>query len=109
MRTICRRLDGLPLAIELAAARVRLLRCPRSRAVWQRLAFLTGGPRDVPARQQTLVATIDWSYTLLEPAEQAALKQLAVFAGGVSLTAAAAVLGDDEAALRLLSSLRDKA
>ena len=109
MRAICRRLDGLPLAIELAAARVRLLPLSEiSSRLEQRLAFLTGGPRDVPARQQTLVATIDWSYTLLEPAEQAALKQLAVFAGGVSLTAAAAVLGDDEAALRLLSSLRDK-
>ena len=109
MRAICRRLDGLPLAIELAAARVRLLPLSEiSSRLEQRLAFLTGGPRDVPARQRTLVATIDWSYTLLEPAEQAALKQLAVFAGGVSLTAAAAVLGDDEAALRLLSSLRDK-
>ncbi len=109
MRAICRRLDGLPLAIELAAARVRLLPLSEiSSRLEQRLAFLTGGPRDVPARQQTLVATIDWSYTLLEPDEQAALKQLAVFAGGFSLTAAAAVLSDDETALRLLSSLRDK-
>ena len=62
----------------------------------------------MPARQQTLAATIDWSYALLEPDEQAALKQLAVFAGGFSLAAASAVCGDDEAALRLLSSLRDK-
>ena len=109
MRAICRRLDGLPLAIELAAARVRLLPLSEiSSRLEQRLAFLTGGPRDVPARQQTLVATIDWSYTLLEPDEQAALKQLAIFAGGFSLRAAAAVLSDDETALRLLSSLRDK-
>ena len=109
MRAICRRLDGLPLAIELAAARVRLLPLSEiSRRLEQRLAFLTGGPRDLPARQQTLVATIDWSYNLLEPDEQTALKQLAVFAGGFSLAAAAAILGDDEAALRLLSSLRDK-
>ena len=109
MRAICRRLDGLPLAIELAAARVRLLPLAEiSRRLEQRLTFLTGGPRDLPARQQTLVATIDWSYNLLEPDEQAALKRLAVFAGGISLPAAAAVLGDDEAALRLLSSLRDK-
>ena len=109
MRAICRRLDGLPLAIELAAARVRLLPLSEiSSRLEQRLAFLTGGPRDVPARQQTLVATIDWSYTLLEPDEQAAFKQLAIFAGGFSLRAAAAVLSDDETALRLLSSLRDK-
>ena len=92
MRAICRRLDGLPLAIELAAARVRLLPLSEiSSRLEQRLAFLTGGPRDLPARQQTLVATIDWSYNLLEPDEQAALKRLAVFAGGVSLHAAAAV------------------
>ena len=109
IRAICRRLDGLPLAIELAAARVRLL--PLSEILMRlerRLAFLTGGPRDLPARQQTLMATIDWSYNLLEPDEQTALKYLAVFAGGFSLPAAAALLGDDEAALRLLSSLRDK-
>ncbi len=80
----------MPLAIELAAARVRLL--PLSEILMRlerRLAFLTGGPRDLPARQQTLVATIDWSYNLLEPDEQTALKHLAVFAGGFSLTAAA--------------------
>ncbi len=109
IRAICRRLEGLPLAIELAAARVRLL--PLSEILSrleQRLAFLTGGPQDLPARQQTLAATIDWSYALLEPDEQAALKQLAVFAGGFTLAAASAVCGDDEAALRLLSSLRDK-
>ena len=109
MRTICRRLDGLPLAIELAAARVRLL--PLSEILSRlerRLAFLTGGPRDVPARQQTLAATIDWSYNLLEPHEQTALRHLAVFAGGFSLPAAAAVLGDEDAALGLVTSLRDK-
>ena len=109
MRAICRRLDGLPLAIELAAARVRLLPLSEiSSRLEQRLAFLTGGPRDLPARQQTLVATIDWSYNLLEPDEQAALRRLAVFAGGFSLESAAAVLGGDETALRLVSSLRDK-
>jgi predicted ATPase/class 3 adenylate cyclase len=109
MRAICRRLDGLPLAIELAAARVRLL--PVSEILTRlegRLAFLTGGPQDLPARQQTLAATIDWSYDLLEPEEQTALKRLAVFAGGFSLGAAAAVLGDDEDSFRLVSSLRDK-
>ena len=85
IRAICRRLEGLPLAIELAAARVRLLPLSEILArLEQRLAFLTGGPQDLPARQQTLAATIDWSYALLEPDEQAALKQLAVFAGGFS-------------------------
>jgi predicted ATPase len=109
MRAICRRLDGLPLAIELAAARVRLLPLPEiSSRLEQRLSFLTGGPQDVPARQRTLAATIDWSYTLLEPSEQSALKRLAVFVGGFSLPAAAAVLDGDEIALRLVSSLRDK-
>ena len=109
MRAICRRLDGLPLAIELAAARVRLLPLAEiSRRLGQRLAFLTGGPRDVPARQRTLVATIDWSYELLGHDEQRALKLLAVFAGGFSLSAATAVLGNDGDALQLVSSLRDK-
>ena len=65
--------------------RVRLLPLSEILArLEQRLAFLTGGPQDLPARQQTLAATIDWSYALLEPDEQAALKQLAVFAGGFS-------------------------
>jgi predicted ATPase/class 3 adenylate cyclase len=106
---ICLRLDRLPLAIELAAARVRLL--PLSaiqERLEQRLPFLTGGPRDLPARQQTLAATIDWSYALLDADEQAMLNRLGVFAGGFSLAAAVAMDGDDEQTLRLLSSLRDK-
>jgi predicted ATPase/class 3 adenylate cyclase len=108
-RAICRRLDGLPLAIELAAARLRFLPLSEILArLERRLSFLTGGPQDMPARQQTLVATIDWSYSLLEPEERTTLNSLAVFAGSFSLAAAAAVLGDDELALRLLSSLVDK-
>jgi predicted ATPase/DNA-binding winged helix-turn-helix (wHTH) protein len=89
---ICSRLDGLPLAIELAAARIRML--PPD-AILDRLErpleLLTGGPLDVPERQQTLHKTIDWSYGLLKPAEQTLFRRLSVFAGGCTLEAAEAV------------------
>jgi predicted ATPase/DNA-binding XRE family transcriptional regulator len=89
---ICCRLDGLPLALVLAAARIRLL---PPQALLDRLAdrldLLTGGPRDVPARQQTLRETIDWSHSLLSPHEQTVFARLSVFAGGCSFEAAAAV------------------
>jgi predicted ATPase/class 3 adenylate cyclase len=89
---ICRRLDGLPLAIELAAARSRLLPPQALLArLERRLQFLKGGPRDLPTRQQTLRATIDWSYALLEADEQTLLARLAIFAGGCTLEAAEAV------------------
>jgi predicted ATPase/Tfp pilus assembly protein PilF/DNA-binding XRE family transcriptional regulator len=93
---ICRRLDGLPLAIELAAARVRLLN-PRAllARLEHRLALLTTGPRDVPERQQTLRGAIDWSFRLLTPDEQAFFARLAVFVGGRSLDAIAAVCNVD--------------
>jgi predicted ATPase/DNA-binding SARP family transcriptional activator/Tfp pilus assembly protein PilF len=95
--TICVRLDGLPLALELAAARVRLLSAQDLRARLQpRLELLTGGPGDLPARQQTLRATLDWSYDLLDPVEQQLLARLAVFAGGFTLAAAEAVCGADD-------------
>ena len=89
---ICVRLDGLPLAIELAAARLRML-TPRDllARLQRRLELLTDGPRDLPERQQTLRATIDWSYALLAPPVQALFRQLSVFAGGVSLAAAEGV------------------
>jgi predicted ATPase len=89
---ICRRLDGLPLAIELAAARVRLLP-PTALAsrLDERFSLLTGGARDLPERQQTLRNTLDWSFGLLSAGEQALFTRLGVFAGSFSLAAAEAV------------------
>ncbi|MEV4878174.1 AfsR/SARP family transcriptional regulator [Streptomyces cyaneofuscatus] len=86
---ICRRLDGLPLAIELAAARLRMLN-PRQIAdrLDDRFRLLTNGSRTVLPRQQTLRAVVDWSWELLDEGERAVLRRLAVFAGGCSLTAA---------------------
>jgi predicted ATPase/DNA-binding CsgD family transcriptional regulator len=97
---ICARLDGLPLAIELAAARIRLLPPLGLLArLDHRLALLTGGASDLPERQQTLRGTIAWSYDLLEPGEQRIFRRLSVFAGGCTLEAAAKVVldtGDDD-------------
>lgn len=89
---ICARLDGLPLAIELAAARIKLLPPQALLArLNQRLTILTGNARDVPARQQTLRNTIAWSYNLLDAAEQRLFRWLSIFVGGCTLEAAEAV------------------
>ncbi|WP_307821660.1 AfsR/SARP family transcriptional regulator [Streptomyces coffeae] len=94
---ICRRLDGLPLAIELAAARLRLLN-PRQLAdrLDDRFRLLTSGSRTVLPRQQTLRAVVDWSWDLLDTRERTVLRRLSVFAGGCDLPAAEAVCADTE-------------
>ncbi|MFI8945632.1 BTAD domain-containing putative transcriptional regulator [Streptomyces sp. NPDC053750] len=104
---ICRRLDGLPLAIELAAARLRML-TPRQIAdrLDDRFRLLTSGSRTVLPRQQTLRAVVDWSWDLLDAEERDVLCRLSVFAGGCDLSAAEAVCGP--AALDALGSLVDK-
>ncbi|WP_217252532.1 BTAD domain-containing putative transcriptional regulator [Streptomyces sp. AC602_WCS936] len=104
---ICRRLDGLPLAIELAAARLRML-TPRQIAdrLDDRFRLLTSGSRTVLPRQQTLRAVVDWSWELLDEEERDVLRRLSVFAGGCDLAAAEAVCGP--AALQALGSLVDK-
>lgn len=103
---ICHRLDGLPLAIELAATRVKLLP-PQTllNRLSRRLTVLTGGPQDMPARQQTLRNTIDWSYSLLNPAEQTLFNRLSVFVGGFTLETADAICNSNEAAEQVLDVL----
>ncbi len=96
VRHLCRRLDGIPLAVELAAARARLLTPAQLLArLDQRFSLLTGGARDLPARQQALEATIDWSHDLLDADGQRLFRRLSVFAGGWTLEAAEDVAGAD--------------
>ncbi len=110
---ICQRLDGMPLALELAAARVRTLSLQQiAERLDDRFHLLTTGSRGAPARQQTLAATLDWSYALLEERERTLLQRLSIFAGGWRLEAAEAVCAGQgvEAGevLDLLSRLADK-
>ncbi|MGH3136084.1 MAG: ATP-binding protein [Gaiellaceae bacterium] len=103
---ICDAVDGLPLAVELAAVRARSLSTQAIRErLGERLGLLSSRDRDVDERQRTLEATIAWSYELLHPEEQRALRALSVFAGGCTLEAAEATAGAD---LDLLESLFDK-
>ncbi|MEW6181110.1 MAG: tetratricopeptide repeat protein [Chloroflexota bacterium] len=102
---ICRRLDGLPLAIELAAARIKLLPPQAILArLDDRLKLLTGGARDLPTRQQTLRNTLEWSYGLLNHDEKILYARLGIFAGGFTLEAAEAVCNPD-GGLNILESL----
>ncbi|MEO6349035.1 MAG: hypothetical protein ABIP53_00070, partial [Candidatus Limnocylindrales bacterium] len=111
--TICREVDGMPLAIELAAARVRMLSPERiAQELDGRLRLLTGGGSSVAARHETLRASIDWSYELCSQAEQVLLRRLSVWAGGFTLEGAEAVSADEtldrRAVLEPLTGLVDK-
>jgi DNA-binding CsgD family transcriptional regulator len=110
---ICRRLDGIPLAIELAAARIRALAPDQvAHGLDDRFRLLTGGSRSVLPRQQTLRASVDWSHHLLSPAEQALFRRLSVFAGTFTLDATTAICSDDSVddgeVLDLLTQLVDR-
>jgi predicted ATPase len=106
---ICARLNGIPLAIELAAARARVFSPAQIAAgLDNRFRLLAGGARTAVPRQQTLEASVAWSYELLTGAEQAMLRQLSVFAGGFTLEAADAVTTGPEPAVTLVSQLADK-
>ncbi|MGH2614192.1 MAG: ATP-binding protein [Thermomicrobiales bacterium] len=103
---ICHRLDGLPLAIELAAARIPALPPHALLArLERRLPLLTAGPRDAPARLRTMRDAIAWSYALLAPQEQAVFRRLAVFTGGCTMEAATVVAGDGEDVLDGIAAL----
>ncbi|HEY4919912.1 MAG TPA: winged helix-turn-helix domain-containing protein [Xanthobacteraceae bacterium] len=110
---ICRRLDGLPLAIELAAPRLKVMSLPQlARGLDERFRLLTAGPRTALPRHQTLEALIDWSFDLLSAAEQRFLLRFSAFAGGVTIDSIAGVVADREIAadtiIDLLSSLVEK-
>ncbi|MER6676281.1 BTAD domain-containing putative transcriptional regulator [Streptomyces sp. NPDC000983] len=103
---VCRHLDGLPLAVELAAARVRVLSVADiSRRLQDRFALLRGGARDAPERHRTLQAVVEWSWNLLEPEGRTALRALSVFPGGFTADAAEHLLGGAPDTLDLLEQL----
>ena len=106
---LCARLEGLPLAIELAAARTKILPpAALLSRLGNRLELLTGGRRDAPRHQQTLRMTLDWSYDLLEPDVQRLFARLGAFAGGCTLASAEAVCSDDGSILEGLAALVDE-
>ncbi|MFF0344895.1 LuxR C-terminal-related transcriptional regulator [Kribbella sp. NPDC004875] len=108
IRSICARLDGMPLALELAAAWVRTLTPEQIESgLSDRFGLLTRNVRGVAARQQTLAASIDWSFELLDPDERRVFRRLAVFAGGFTLDAATVICGGDDV-LEVLARLVDK-
>ncbi|MEV4106638.1 BTAD domain-containing putative transcriptional regulator [Nonomuraea sp. NPDC049695] len=105
VRELCGRLDGLPLAVELAAARVRLMSVAEiARRLEDRFGLLRGGPRDAPDRHHTLHAVVGWSWNLLDPAGRAAMRALSVFPGGFTAEAARQLVGDPD----VLESLVDQ-
>ena len=105
---ICARLDGLPLAIELAADRARMLPLPvLLQRLERRLELLSCGPRDLPERQRSLRATLEWSWEVLDPSQRTLLAQLSVFEGGASLDACHAVCDAGAAADALLAAIMD--
>src|SRR5829696_5228526 len=104
--TVCRRLDGLPLALELAAARIKILSPSALQSrLDHRLPLLTGGGRDLPARQHTMRNAIAWSYDLLTEEEQQFFRRVAVFVGGFTLEAAEAVAGGADRRIDVLDSV----
>ncbi|GAA0223283.1 BTAD domain-containing putative transcriptional regulator [Actinomadura nitritigenes] len=107
VRELCRHLDGLPLAVELAAARVRIMSVAEiARRLDDRFALLRGGARDAPARHRTMHAVVDWSWTLLTPRSRAAMRALSVFPGGFTAGAARHLVGDG--VLEVLEDLADQ-
>jgi predicted ATPase len=106
---LCRHLDGLPLTVELAAARVRALSVAEiGRRLEDRFALLRGGPRDAPARHQTLQAVVDWSWNLLDSSGQAAMRALSVFPSGFAADATGRLLGDSADVSVILEHLVDQ-
>ena len=110
---VCSQLDGLPLALQLAAARIRVLSpAELCRRMTSRLALLTAGSADLPTRQQTLRNTLEWSHALLTSGEQRLLRRMAIFAGGCTMEGVEAVCNTRRdvglAALDGVSSLLDK-